>query len=131
MPYLVDSDVIIQLLAARQPTVMAMRRLVYDRLAVSLVTVAEVYDGAFRFSNPREHLLTYRVLFRSFELVNLSDEIVERFAELRFDLRRRGLLIPDFDLILCATALQRDWTLLTYNLRHFQRIPGLRVHSPR
>jgi predicted nucleic acid-binding protein len=122
--------VIIQLLAAHQPTVMAMRRLVYDRLAVSLVTVGEVYDGAFRFSNPREHLLTYRMLFRSFEIVNLSDGIMERFAELRFNLRRTGQMIPDFDLVLCATAIEHDLTLLTYNLRHMRRVPNLRVHSP-
>jgi len=130
MSYLVDSDVIIRLLAARQPTVAAVQRLAHQRLAVSLITVGEVYEGAFRTSNPHEHLRTFRILFRTFDIVNLNDSIMERFAETRADLRRRGQIIPDFDLILCATALEHDLTLLSYNLRHLQRVPGLRVHSP-
>jgi len=130
MPYLVDADVIIQLLAARQPTIAAMRRLAHEGFAVSLVTVGEIYEGAFRTSNPHEHLNTFRTLVRTYETVNLNDATMERFAELRADLRRRGQLIPDFDLILCATALVWDWTLLSYNVRHLQRVPGLRVHSP-
>lgn len=130
MSYLVDSDVIITLLAARQPTVAAIQRLAHQRLTVSLITVGEVYEGAYRTSNPHEHLRAFRILFRTFDILNLNDSIMERFAEIRADLRRRGQRIPDFDLILCATALEHDLTLLSYNVRHLQRVPGLRVHSP-
>jgi predicted nucleic acid-binding protein len=54
---------------------------------------------------------------------------MERFASLRASLRRRGELIPDFDIVIAATALVYDLTLLTYNLRHFSRIPDLRIHQ--
>jgi predicted nucleic acid-binding protein len=43
-------------------------------------------------------------------------------------LRRRGLLISDLDIVLAATALQLDLTVLTYNSRHFERIPDLRIY---
>jgi predicted nucleic acid-binding protein len=42
---------------------------------------------------------------------------MERFAAIRAHLRRRGELIPDFDLLLAATALHYDLTVLTANLR--------------
>lgn len=130
MPYLLDADVIIQILLAREQTVAAVDRLASEGLVVSLITIGEVYEGAFRASNPHEHLRTFRTLLRPYRVINLSDGIMERFAELRFNLRRSGQMIPDFDLVLCATALEHDLTLLTYNLRHMRRIPGLRVHSP-
>jgi tRNA(fMet)-specific endonuclease VapC len=53
-----------------------------------------------------------------------------RFAELRAFLRRRGGLISDFDIIIAATALHYDLTVLTFNVRHFQRIPDLRIYTP-
>jgi predicted nucleic acid-binding protein len=41
-----------------------------------------------------------------------------------------GLLIGDIDLLIAATALVHGDTLLTRNVRHFQRIPGLRLYQP-
>lgn len=56
---------------------------------------------------------------------------MERFAGIRGDLRRRGQLIPDLDLLIAATALHHDLTLLTRNVRHFDRIPELRLYQRR
>jgi tRNA(fMet)-specific endonuclease VapC len=58
----------------------------------------------------------------------LTDAIMELFAEMRAFLRRRGQLIADFDLIAAITALHHNLTLLTYNRRHFKRIPDLRLY---
>jgi predicted nucleic acid-binding protein len=57
---------------------------------------------------------------------------MERFAETRAYLRKRGEGIPDFDLLIAATALHHDLTLLTFNLRHFGRVPDLKkMYQPR
>ncbi len=56
---------------------------------------------------------------------------MERFAETRAFLRRRGELISDFDILLGATALHHDLTVLTFNVRHLQRIPDLKLYQPR
>ncbi len=60
--------------------------------------------------------------------MNLNDPIMEQFAEVRAYLRRRGELISDIDILLGATALHYDLTLLTYNTRHFKRIPQLKMY---
>jgi predicted nucleic acid-binding protein len=41
---------------------------------------------------------------------------------------RPGQLIGDFDTLIAATALHYDLILTTRNVRHFQRIPELRLH---
>ena len=74
--------------------------------------------------------MIFRQFLSSYHLLNLSIPIMERFAELRAFLRRRGLLIPDFDLLIGATALHHELTLLTFNRGHFQRIPDLRLYQP-
>jgi tRNA(fMet)-specific endonuclease VapC len=52
---------------------------------------------------------------------------MERFGHTRSQLRRAGRLIPDLDLLIAATAVHHDLTLMTPNLRHFARIPELRI----
>jgi hypothetical protein len=51
------------------------------------------------------------------------------FGRERGRLRAAGLTIGDFDLLIAATALQYDLTLLTNNRRHFERVEGLRIES--
>lgn len=63
-------------------------------------------------------------------MLTLDESIVERFAEIRAFLRRRGELISDFDILLGATALRHDFTVLTFNARHLRRIPDLKLYQP-
>jgi tRNA(fMet)-specific endonuclease VapC len=55
---------------------------------------------------------------------------MDRFAQTRTLLRSQGMLIPDMDILIAATALAHNLTLLTRNVRHFQRIPGLARYQP-
>ncbi|MBZ5726984.1 MAG: hypothetical protein LAP87_18555 [Acidobacteriia bacterium] len=40
---------------------------------------------------------------------------------------RRRLPVPANDLLIAAAALEQDYAVLTENIRHFEKIPGLRV----
>lgn len=50
------------------------------------------------------------------------------FGMIRAELERSGNILPDADLQIAATALYHNLELVTGNLRHFQRIPGLRLN---
>lgn len=128
--YLLDTDWIIQVFGKREPATHTLRMLADSQMHVSLVTVGELYDGAFATVNPQGQLVGVRRFLDHYHVINLSDPIMEQFAEIRAFLRRRGQLIPDFDLLIAATALHHDLTLLTLNLRHFERIPDLRIYRP-
>jgi tRNA(fMet)-specific endonuclease VapC len=128
VPYLLDSDWAIRALAGHQTTVATLRRLAPEGIAVSLITVGELYEGALGAGGD-SHLNTLRRFLRVFPALTLTDSIMVRFARIRADLRRRGALIPDFDLLVGATALQHDLILLTSNLRHMRRIPGLQIYT--
>jgi predicted nucleic acid-binding protein len=131
MPCLLDADWVIQALANRPHAVLTINRLAAQRIAISIVTVAEIYEGAFGSANPEARLISYRGFLSRFRVLPLIDSIVERFAEIRAFLRHRGIHIPDFDIMVGATALHYDLTVLTYNVRHLERIPNLRIYGPR
>ena len=130
MSYLIDADWTIQALVGREPARGTVEQLIPQGVAISFVTVAEVYEGAFGTTDPEAHLQRFRNYLRSFRVVDLNDDIAERFARIRYDLRRRGQIISDFDIVLAATALHHDLLVLTFNRRHFERIPGVRIYQP-
>ena len=60
----------------------------------------------------------------------MTIETMRSFARLRGMLRRNGEMIGIGDLIIAATALEHERTLVTRNVRHFSRIPGLSILNP-
>ena len=62
-------------------------------------------------------------------LIGIDEETAKIVGRERGRLRAEGMLIGDLDLLIAATALQYDLTLLTNNRRHFGRIAGLRIES--
>ena len=72
----------------------------------------------------------FRELLRSVPVLPLNRPIMRRFARVRGQLRRQGRIIGDPDILIGATALHHDLSLVTRNISHFERIPGLRLHQP-
>lgn len=52
-----------------------------------------------------------------------------RYGEVRAELERRGTPIGDADLRIASIALDRDLTVVTGNVRHFEKVPGLAVEN--
>jgi tRNA(fMet)-specific endonuclease VapC len=127
MEYLLDTSWIIQVLAGQPEAATQHKRLNLSRVAASYVSFGEIYEVAFNYANPQAHLLSLRQFLAPFKRLTLTEPIMERFAEIRAHLRRRGQMISDFDILLGATALHHDLTVLTYNRKHFARIPDLKI----
>ena len=130
MRYLVDADWLIDAAIGRPVAVRTLDRLSSKGLSISIIAVAEVYEGAFRTSQPEATLAGFREFLGVYAHLPLTDPIIERFARLRAALRRQGQLIPDMDLFIAATALEADLILVTRNTRHFERITELKLYQP-
>ena len=130
MRYLVDADWLIDAAIGRPQAQHLLERLSDEGLAVSIIAVAEVYEGAFGTPDPQATLAGLRAFLSDFAILPLTDPIVEHFARLRALLRQRGQLIPDMDLLIAATAMTEDLALITRNVRHFARLPDLQLYQP-
>lgn len=123
MSYLLDADWIIEAARGQPIAARTLQRIEPHRISVSWLTIAEVYEGAYNSVNPDARMILFRNLLSPFRFIGLNDGIASQFAELRALLRRRGEMIA-------ATALHHDFTELTFNVRHFQRIPYLKIYQP-
>jgi tRNA(fMet)-specific endonuclease VapC len=127
--FLLDTNILSEHL--RRPSGLAHRFLQHSgRLYTSSISLAELYDWANgrKVSIPTfvaiQDLLTYEVSVVVFDI-----DCAEEFGRLRLDLRRRGIGVDNMDLLIGATALVYDLTLVTHNTRYFRDIPGLRLED--
>jgi tRNA(fMet)-specific endonuclease VapC len=129
MTYLVDTDWIIDGLAKKQTSLSTLNQLSSTGLAVSVISLAELLEGAYLFPDPAHELKRYHQFVSGYTIIRVTEAIASRFAHLRALLRQQGNLIPDVDLFIAATALTHDLTLLTRNTKYFKRIADLRLYQ--
>lgn len=61
----------------------------------------------------------------------MTTEVARIGSRIRRDLRKRGEMIGDFDVLIAATAMEAGRPLVTENIHHFERIEGLMVEGYR
>lgn len=113
---LLDTDIVIELLREKK----------FETGNISVITLIEVLRGieAKRVSKIKE------LLEESFNVINLNNEAIEAYCNLYRKLKEMGILIPDADLLLAATAISHNLTLKTKD-EHFKRLVelGLKLAS--
>ena len=128
MSYLVDTNVISEL-CRREPDqgVLAWARGV-TRLAVSVVSVEEIFFGlAWR---PNARVLNWMdAFFQRHEVLPISQTIARRGGELRGQLSARGMVREQADMLIAATAQAHQLTLVTRNTRDFENC-GIGLLNP-
>ena len=129
MTLLVDTDWIISGIIGRAEAIALFNRLSDETLAVSVVTMGEIMEGAYDKADVAATLATYRRFLAGFVVFDVTAPVVAEFGRLRALLRKQGNLIPDLDLLIASTALALDIALVTRNRRHFARVPDLKLHE--
>jgi predicted nucleic acid-binding protein len=94
----------------------------------SAVVVGELYSGAHRQQAAERHFTIIDERILPYVTVLPYDTPVARvFGRLDAELQDAGTPIAVPDLQIAATALHYDLELVTGNIRHFERISGLRL----
>lgn len=126
---LLDTDWIIEYLNGQQAVVERLERVGPEGLAISIISLAELYEGVHYSKDPARSEAALDDFVSGLEVVNLDVQICRLFGELRGRLRKSGRLVGDFDTMIAATCLCRDLTLFTNNRRHFEVFEGLKLES--
>jgi tRNA(fMet)-specific endonuclease VapC len=127
--YLVDTDLIIDHLNRRESARRILKELKSSGIAVSMISIAELFEGVY---NSKDPVLSQNVLgafLHQFEIVGIDEDTCKIFGHERGRLRRQGMMIDNFDLIIASTCLRLDLTLLTNNRKHFEHVIGLKIRS--
>ena len=124
-----DSDWAIDYLNGVQSTIQRLDGLFRLGVGISIISLAEIYDGLYGSANIDRQEERLREMLDPMAILYLEDATCRIFAQERQRLRSIGSLIGDFDLLIAATAIHNGLTLLTNNRRHFERVLGLNLIS--
>ncbi len=133
MTFLLDTDILSNLLK-RTPSTILIAKLASvppEQQFTSSITLGELFYGAHRLQERATHLLQQlnEALLPNLPVLPFDAAAARRYGALRAELERKGTPLGDADLRIGAIALVRDLTMVTGNVRHFQRIPGLIVEN--
>lgn len=97
-------------------------------LYVSTITLAELYTWAYRRANPANLLKSLAAdLLSDVSLVDFDATCAERFGIVRGSMLQTGVQVAVPDLMIAATALVHNLTLVTHNTADYKDVPGLRL----
>lgn len=127
---ILDTDVISQLMRPR-PAASLLNRLrstPVSEQATTAITIGELAYGARKAARPDLYTKA-RHLLAGVNIFDFDTPAAELYGPIRADLEAAGQRLADPDLRIAAIALAREALLITGNLRHFGRIPGLPVED--
>lgn len=129
MTLLLDTNICVYAIKRWPGVLRRLQGVVPDDVAVSSVTLAELWFGAAKSSKPERTRASVDAFLRPFAILPFEREAAASHAEIRLFLERAGRPIGERDLLIAAIARSRRLTVVTHNSDEFARVPGLRVED--
>ncbi|HEY2251579.1 MAG TPA: PIN domain-containing protein [Planctomycetaceae bacterium] len=103
-----------------------------DDFAVAAITVAELWHGVERAGTAqRARRKRYlQAVISVMPVIAYTDRTAYLHAKVWAHLQATGRMIGYYDLLVAATALELDYAVATFNTRHFEAVPGLKIMRP-
>lgn len=114
----------------RRPGGLAHRFIQYSGgLAIPTIVLAELYAGAYKHPNTEKLLGLIADLLRDVSVLDFDARCAESLGKVQGGLLRRGIVLPETDLMIAAVALVHGLTLVTHNTADYLGIPALRLED--
>jgi len=127
---LLDTSILIAFLRGEEDVVAKVEEYLeeFDRLSLSIITYYEILRGLKYIDNEKKSR-DFEELMDKSELITLDREIIDKASGIYADLKRRGELIEDADILIAASCPVEGMILVTDNEEHFRRIENLEVEN--
>ena len=125
--YLIDSDILIYFLKGKQEVVQRLSQIPIDELHISRINYTELIYGAYNSTKVNQNLKVIEPFLDSFEVLEFTKTSSLIFAKEKARLKKSGNIIADMDLMIASIAIENDCTLISNNIKHFDRIQNLKL----
>lgn len=98
-------------------------------MCISSITFAELEFGVCKSNDPAKNKLTLMLFLAGIKILPFDEAAAIEYADIRTALERRGTPIGANDLLIAAHARSLQLTLVTNNVKEFERVDGLQVEN--
>lgn len=127
MKYLLDANAVVAIFNGEAPFIARLKRHAPADFAIPSIFAHELFYGAYRSQRVADNLA--RIEAMQFEVLEFDREDARMAGQARAAMSAAGTPIGPYDVLIAGQALARDLTLVTHNVREFQRIAGLKIED--
>lgn len=128
MDYLLDTNICIYFLKGRYGLVEKIEKIGFENLFISEITIAELKYGVEKSANPERNRPVINDLIDRFKQLPIYGAL-DIYAKEKARLKKEGNIVDDLDLLIGATAIENNMTLVTNNEKHFDRLQNIKVEN--
>ena len=126
MNYFLDTNVIIDAIRGKNSNIKKhFENIQPSHIFVSSIVIAELEYGAKHSADYDMNKTLYERFIKDFTEVPFVKEYSEKYGEIRHALSKTGRPIGSNDMLIAATVLANEGTLVTHNTDEFVRIHGI------
>lgn len=123
--YMLDTNICIYIKKNNPPQVLKkLQALNINQICMSSITYAELFYGAMKSEQAIKNIAKIAELKTFIPILNFDEAAAEKYGEIRVDLEKQGLIIGSNDF-----ALSQNHTLVSNNLREFNRVKNLQTEN--
>jgi tRNA(fMet)-specific endonuclease VapC len=128
--YVLDTNACIELIRQRSQRVLSrLQQCAPGSVGISSITLAELYYGVARSSDPQRNLLALTQFCAPIEILPFDDRAAAVYGTVRQSLEQKGTKAGPLDTLIAAHSLSEGATLVTDNVREFRHVSGLKIEN--
>jgi tRNA(fMet)-specific endonuclease VapC len=129
LKYLLDTNIVIYVIKQRPLQVLDVFNRYHGRMAISSITLAELVHGAEKSSDVSRNIAVVEDFVSRLTVLPYDDKAAWQYGNIRAELEKLGQPIGLNEVHIAAHARSNGLTLVTNNLREFERVPGLLLEN--
>ena len=130
MKFLLDTNICIYIINSKSQHVLNhFKKLSPGDVLLSSVTLAELQYGVEKSQHKEKNRLALEEFTLPLEIVPFDEKAARFYGQLRTYLERNGMVIGPLDLMIASHAQSLDVTLVTNNVKEFERVPKLHIQN--
>jgi len=126
--YLIDTNIVIYLFKGRYDIPKKIAAKGKDNCFISEITLAELKYGAEKSDKIEFHKNVINDFIKEIRILPIIN-VLDIYAKEKVRLEKSGMRLDEFDLLIGATALANNFTLVTNNLNHFSRMENIKIEN--
>ena len=127
--YLLDTNIVIYVLKRRPIEVLSLFNENASRMAISAITLSELFDGAKKSSRVGDNLVAIEDFCSRLEVLPYGAKAAQHYGAIRAGLEKTGQPIGVNNLHIAAHARSEGLIVVTNNVGEFARVPALQVEN--
>ena len=130
MRYMLDTNICIYAIKHRPPQVLErLKEHEPSEICISAITYAELVHGVEKSAAVEKNRLALTLLLSNIEIIDFDSDAADEYGNIRAALEKAGTPIGPLDMMIAGHARSLSYTVVTNNVREFERVSGLRIEN--